>query len=155
MIDLCEYNETVPHSEFKAKVDSLFMMLYISIMTDNLKRISHLVDETLLNKYQDFLDELNSRNERQMYDLLNVESTEVQHTSIKNNKTVLDIKLVVNYMDYVVDKTTKEIIRGNNTSRIEKTIILTLEENYHELNSYDYISNIENFDWKLIDLKEI
>ena len=58
-------------------------------------------------------------------------------------------------MDYVVDKTTKEIIRGNNTSRIEKTIILTLEENYHELNSYDYISNIENFDWKLIDLKEI
>lgn len=157
MTNLCNYDKTVTESEFKAKVDSMFMMLYISIMTDNLKRVSHLISESLLNEYEFFLNTLNAKNERQMYDLLTVEETKIENTDIVNGKQVIIVKLITKYMDYVVNKTTKEIVRGNNKERIKKTIYLTLEQNHIEqTDDYFYgISNIKDFNWKLIAIQVI
>ena len=50
---LCEYEQTLTENEFKSKVDSMFILLCISIMIDNLKKVSNFLNETLLNKYQD------------------------------------------------------------------------------------------------------
>ena len=61
MINLCNYDEKITENEFKAKIDSMFMMLYISIMTDNLKRVSHLVHTSLLSKYEAMLNKLNAK----------------------------------------------------------------------------------------------
>jgi len=155
MLNLCEYDNTLTKNEFKAKVDSLFMMLYISIMTDNLKRVAHLIHPTLLSKYEKMLNELNSKNERQMYDLLTIEETIIENNSFANGKNVINVILVVKYMDYVINKSTKEIVRGNNKERIEKVIYLTLEENNIKLNTnyYNILSTIKDFKWKLKDLK--
>jgi len=156
MINLCDYDKTITENEFKAKVDSMFMMLYISIMTDNLKRVSHFVHNSLLSKYESMLNKLNSKNERQMYDLLNIEETEIENTNTLNGKLIVTVKLITKYMDYVVNKKTKEIVRGNNKERIEKTIYLTLEQhNINQNERYTSISHIKDFNWKLIDLKAI
>ena len=157
MVNLCDYDKEITESEFKSKVDSMFMMLYISIMTDNLKRVSHLVHDSLLQKYKLLLNKLNSQNERQMYDLLHIKETEIENTKVLNGKAIITVKLITQYMDYVVNKTTKKIIRGNNQEQIEKTIYLTLEQNSNESSStsYNSISNIKDFNWKLIDLKAI
>lgn len=157
MINLCSYDKTITESEFKAKIDSMFMMLCISIMTDNLKRVSHLIHDSLLNKYEIMINKLNAKNHRQMYDLLTIEDTQIENTNEVNGKTVITVKLLIKYLDYVVNKKTKSIVCGNNKERIEKIVYLTLEQNnIKENNSYlAGISNIKDFNWKLIDLKTI
>lgn len=157
MIKLYNYNKTITESELKAKIDSLFMMLCISIMTDNLTRISHLVHDSLLSKYKTMLKKLNSRNHRQMYDLLTIEDTQIESVNEINGKTVITVKLLAKYLDYIVNTKTKSIVHGNNKDRIKKTFYLTLEQNDVELNNNYFfcISNIKDFNWILIDLKTI
>ncbi|MBQ7667974.1 MAG: TIM44-like domain-containing protein [Clostridia bacterium] len=140
-MNLCQ--EKITESEFKAKIDSMFIMLYISIMIDNLKRVSNFLSDSLMNRYEKFLSELNKNNERQMYDLLNVESTKIENTEIVDNKFVVKVKLLTKYMDYVEDKMTKKILRGNNKEQIKKTILLTLEKDCDENNTDWIFTDVE------------
>ncbi len=142
-MNLCEYDKTLTENEFKSKVDTMFILLCISIMIDNLKKVSNFLSDNLIAKYENFLAELNKKNERQMYDLLNVTSTQIENAKIVDNKFVVNVKLSTKYMDYVEDKITKKVLRGNNKDQIEKTIFLTLEKSCDE-NSLDWIfTNVE------------
>ena len=122
--DLVKIDNTFSESSFISKVDNTYIMLLTAIMTDNMSRVKHKIDEKLFDKYSNYLSELNKKNQRQMYDELNVKSTEIINVEEDNSNNIITVKLISRYMDYIMDKTSLKIVSGNNTSRIEKENIL-------------------------------
>lgn len=119
---------TFTSESFKTKVDNIFVMLHVSLMTDNMKRVRHFVSDKVYDEFNDRLSSLNNNNERQMFDELNIKSTDIVSVEITDDKFIIKVRLVSKYLDYVVDKTTNKIKRGNNTNRVEKENILVLEK---------------------------
>lgn len=175
MDELISLDSTFTESSFKTKVDNIFVMLYMSLMTDNMKRVRHFISDDVYNKYNEILSDLNSNNERQMFDELNVKSTDISDINITDDKYIIKVKLVSKYMDYIVDKTTNNFKRGNNSSRIEKENILIFEKRRNskiqdvvrfcpncghpmDVNKSGYcefchsIYNQENYDWVLTSI---
>ena len=128
MNELINLDSTFTESSFKTKVDNIFVMLHMSLMTDNMKRVDHFINDEVYNEFNNRLTILNNNNERQMFDELNVKSTDIINIEILEDKFIITVRLVSRYMDYVVDKTTLKYKRGNNSSRIEKENILIFEK---------------------------
>ena len=128
MDELIKLDPTFTLSSFKTKVDNIFVMLHMSLMTDNLKRVNHFISDSVMEEFKNRLAILNQNNEREMFDELNVKSTDILNVEILPDKYVIKVRLISRYMDYIVDKTTLNFKRGNNTSRIEKENILVFEK---------------------------
>ena len=104
-------------------------MLHSAIMMDDLNRVRHFISYDLEKKYENILSELNNKNIRQMYDELNVKSTNIDKIEILEDKIIIKVTIISRYMDYLVDKTSGKFISGNNTSRVEKINHLIFEKN--------------------------
>lgn len=117
------------------KFDNIFIMLLYSIMTQDLNRVKHFLNEELFQKYSLYLQKLINKNECQMYDELNVKSTKILRKEILEDKTVVEVEIISRYMDYVVDKNSFEVKRGVNDQRVEKRNILVFEKKNDALNN--------------------
>lgn len=126
--ELIQKDKTFSESGFISKVDNTFIMLLSAIMTDNMPKVKHKLSDELYEKNVEYVNELNSQNQRQMYDELNVKSTHIDSISEDDNNYIINVQLVSRYMDYKIDKTTAKYISGNNTSRIEKINYLTFKK---------------------------
>ena len=76
------------------------MLCYTYLLSDNI--------------YEDFnnrLSNLNNNNERQMFDELNVKSTDIVDVEVTNDKYIIKVRLISKYLDYIVDKQTNKIKR--------------------------------------------
>ena len=128
MDELLKYDKEFSESKFKTKVDNVFVMLHISYMTKNLDRVKHFLSDDVYKKYKDKLNELNNMHVIQMYDELNVKSTEIVDVNVMEDKFVIKVMLISRYMDYLINDTTREFVSGNNSSRVERTNYLTFEK---------------------------
>lgn len=129
MNELLKIDTNFNEAMFKTKVDNIFVKLHTSIMLDKLEQVKHFLSEEVYNTYDSYIKELNSKNIRQMYDELNVKSTQIESINILEDKIEIKVKIISRYMDYLIDKKTGNYISGNNTSRVEKTNILTFVKN--------------------------
>ena len=120
-----EFNEAM----FKTKVDNIFVKLFTSIMKGDLSDVDHFISNEVKNKYMTYINELKSRNERQMYDELNVKDTKILSRKELEDKEVIEVEIISRYMDYIIDIDTGETIKGDDTRRIEKRNILVFEKN--------------------------
>ena len=127
MDELLRLDPTFSLPNFITKVDNIYVMLCTSVMTNNLKRVSHFLSDEVYKKYEDKINELNKKNVIQMYDELNVKSTEVIDVKITEEEYIITVRLVSRYMDYLINKDTREFVRGNNSRRIEveNTLVFT------------------------------
>lgn len=128
MEELMKYDTEFSESKFFTKVDNIFVMLHVALMTKNLERVKHFISDDIFNEYENILKNLNEKNYTQMYDELNVKSTEIINASVTDDKFIINVKLVSRYMDYIIDSTNKKFISGNNESRVEKVNYLTFEK---------------------------
>lgn len=119
-----EINEAM----FKTKVDNIFVKVYTSIMKQDLSDVAHFIGDNLQNKLQIQIDNLKKRNQRQIYDELNVKNTYILNRIIQNDKEVVVVELISRYMDYIIDMDTGDLVSGDDTRRIEKRNILTFEK---------------------------
>ena len=126
--ELIKLDSTFTESGFKTKVDNIFVMLHTSLMTDNLKRVAHFISDKVYKEFDDRLQQLNNNNQRQMFDELNVKSTDIENVEITDDKYIITVKLISRYLDYITDKISGEYISGNNYERVEKTNILRFEK---------------------------
>ena len=127
-MNINEFDKSIDNSMFLTKVDNIFVLLYSSIMFGDIERVNHRIGDALYNKYKAIVDENNSKNIRQMYDELNVKSSEIINIEETDDKIIVTVKLISRYMDYRVNKENFNFISGNNTSRDEHINILTLEK---------------------------
>ena len=129
MIDkLLSIDKTFNEGMFITKVNNIFIMLYSAIMMDDLDRVRHFINGDLEIRFEQLLSNLKNRNERQMYDELNVKTTQIKDVIIDDDKAIIHVDVISRYMDYIVDKNTGEYKSGNNNSRTEKMNHLTLEK---------------------------
>jgi len=119
-MNINNFDKTIDNGMFLSKVDNIYIMLYTSIMEQDLSRVKHKVSDKVINKYQKVIDEFKNRNERQMYGQLNVKTSEI--TNVYNDEEgniIVEVKLVSRYLDYVIDISTGEKLRGDNVDRVE------------------------------------
>lgn len=175
---LVELDSSFNQGMFITKVNNIFVMLHTAIMMDDLDRVRHFISDDLELYYDGVLKELNSKNLRQMYDELNVKTTEVKEVIIDGDKVIIKVDIVSRYMDYYIDKDTGNFVSGNRDRRVEKINHLTLEKridaHYNgivrkcsscgapiDINSNgkcSYCGNIfktEKYDWVLIKIETI
>lgn len=135
--ELIKLDNTFSESKFLTKVDNIFVMLHISLMTNNLERVKHFINDEIFNEFDKRLNQLNKNNQVQMFDELNVKSTEIKDIEITDENFIIRVKLTSRYMDYIIDKNTKKLISGNNTSRVQKDNFLTFtkKRNFKEQGS--------------------
>ena len=118
--ELQQVDPTFTESSFISKVDNIFIMLYSGIMFGNLERIRHKLSDKMINYYQGIINNLVSQNLIEMFDELNVKSTSITGIYRDDEKYTIEVLLVSRYMDYYIDRTTRQYISGNNQYRIEK-----------------------------------
>ena len=112
-----EFNEAM----FKTKVDNIFVKLYTCIMKQDLSDVSHFIGDSLQNKIEEEINNLKNKNQRQIYDEINVKNTYIINRDINENKEVVTVEIISRYMDYIIDIDTGELVSGDDTRRIEKT----------------------------------
>lgn len=114
---------------FKSYADNIFVKLFTALMIDDLDSVRHFISDNLFDRYKNLLDGLKIRNITQMYDELNVKSSEISNVEITDKKFIIIYKIISRYMDYEIDNNTGNLICGDNTRRIEKIYYLTFEKN--------------------------
>lgn len=119
-----KFNEAM----FKTKVDNIFVKLYTSVMKGDLSTVSHFIGYSLEKTLQEKINNLKEQNQRQIYDELNVKDTQIINRIIKEDKELVEVKLISRYMDYIIDIDTGDLVSGDDSRRIEKVNILTFEK---------------------------
>ncbi len=123
--ELIEKDKTFTESQFISKVDNIFIMLLSGIMTENMDKVKHKLSPELFQKYEDYVNNLKEKNQRQMYGEPNVKSTNIYEITENESDYIIKVKLVSRYISYILDKATKQVITGNNKERVEITNFLT------------------------------
>lgn len=114
---------------FKTKVDNVFVKLHTAIILRDLSSVKHFISNKVYDKYQNYIDKLINNKEIQMYDELNVKDTKIINKYEDDNKYIIEVEIISRYMDYIIDEDSSNLIRGNNTSRVEKTNKLVFVKN--------------------------
>ena len=127
-MDISKYDNTIDNAMFLTKVDNVFVMLYSSIMRRNLDRVKHKVSETIINKYQERVQELIDNKQIQMFGELNVKSTEITDITEDDDYIIVKVLLVSRYLNYVIDENSLELISGVKDRREEHNNRLTFKK---------------------------
>lgn len=128
MNELINLDEDFNEAMFKTKTDNVFVKILTSIMLDDLDSVKHFMNDSVYNKYKDYLAKLNANGCRQMYDELNVKSTEIIDAKVTDDKFIITVLITARYMDYLISKNTGDFISGENTRRIERKYNLVFEK---------------------------
>lgn len=126
--ELIKYDSNFNEGVFKSYIDNIFVKLYTAVMLDDLDSVRHFISEEVYLKFKDKIDDLNRKKLTQMYDELNVKSSEITNVEITDTEFVITVKLISRYMDYQINKDTGNFVSGNNKSRIEKENILVFKK---------------------------
>ena len=124
-------------AKFKAKVDNVFIQLYTAVMKQDLQKVKHFLTEEVFEKYDRKVKDLQSINQIQVYDELNVSGTEIRGIEEYEDRFEIRVSLLTKYLDYRIDKTTKKFISGDRDVRKEKFVNLKFSKikNAKELGS--------------------
>ena len=120
-----DFNEAM----FKTKVDNIFVKIYTAIMKQDLSSVEHFLSDSLKEKFNLEIENVKNRNQRHIYDEINVKDTQILHREIIEDKEIVTVEIISRYMDYVMDDETGDTLYGDDTRRIEKKNILKFEKN--------------------------
>ena len=174
--DLKIKDKSFSETDFISKVDNTYIMLLSSIINQNLDRIKHKLSNKLYERYSIVIKKLKANNEKQLYDELNVKSTQIIDIDETDNEYIIKVLLISRYMDYKIDLNTNMYKSGINDHRIEINNYLTftkfkstknedivkycpgcggnIDSNNTGVCKYcGSIYNTKDYDWILSDLK--
>lgn len=123
--ELIEKDSTFSESQFLREADNTFIIVLSSIMIDNIERVKYMIGEELYQKYSELLDKLNSENQRQMYDEMNIKLTHIEEISEDEENLIIKVLLISRYKEYIANKLTLKYISGNKDTKITKYNRLT------------------------------
>ena len=134
--ELIQKDNTFSESGFLAKVDNTYIMILTSIMTENLKRVDHKVGNELYQQLTEKLNKLQSQNEIQMYDEINVAQTEILNYQVTNTDMIIKVYILSRYLDYLMDED-GNYVSGDTDVRSERANYLTFTKkiNHKEMGS--------------------
>lgn len=174
---ILEEDKDFTEAKFKAKVDNMYIQIFTAIMKQDLIRVKHFLSDELYKKFENQVTNLQNNNLVQIYGELNVSDTNIVEIQENKDNFEIHITLLTKYLDYKIDKNTKQIISGNSEIRIEKykKLILTKIKEAKELGisrtcescgaNLDInmngrctycgtVFNLENYDWIIKDITD-
>ena len=125
MENILTYDSSFNEAEFLSRVANIYVMLCNSLMLEDLERVKHMISKQVFDKYNNLLDTLQKNNERQMFDELNVKTSNITDIRVDDNNIYIDVTLISRYLNYVIDKQINKLKRGNNNTRVELNNYLT------------------------------
>lgn len=128
MNEIIKQDYNFNEATFKSYVDNIFVKIYSAIMYDELDTVKHFMNDTVYENFKAKLDDLNKRNIRQMYDELNVKSTEIINFELTETEFIITVKLISRYLDYYLNKETGDFVSGDTDTRVEKENIIKLSK---------------------------
>lgn len=120
MEELILLDHTFSEGKFKTNVDNIFVQLHMAVMMKDLEKVKHFLSEEVFQQYEAIVAELNSKHVIQMYDEMNVASTDIINVEVLPDRFVIQVCIKSRYMDYWMDATSMKLVRGQNQDRIEK-----------------------------------
>ena len=73
---------------FITKVNNIFIMYYSAIMMDDEKRVAHFLSDEVYEELKTKIAKLNAENEREMFDELNVKTTDISDIIETDDETI-------------------------------------------------------------------
>lgn len=123
-----EFDSNFSEAEFLTKVDNIFIQICNAIMMESIEDIRHFVNAEVYQELEQKLSILQQKEQRQMYDELNVKTSRIMKKEVLENSMIIEVELISRYMDYIVRKSDFQLVTGNNQSRIQKRNLLTFEK---------------------------
>ncbi len=122
--NLLKEDSNFSEATFKAKADNVFIQLYTAVMKQDLQKVKHFLSEKVYKKYNERIKQLQSANQIQIYDELNVSNTNIISINELEDKFEISVSMLVKYLDYFISKDTRKYISGDRNDRVEKNINL-------------------------------
>ena len=79
--NLIKEDKNFSEAKFKAKVDNIFIQLYMAVMKQDLQKVKHFLSDEVYAKYSEKIANLQNKNRIQMYGELNVSDTNIVEKS--------------------------------------------------------------------------
>ena len=95
--------------------------------------IKNLVSDELYNMYSSQLETLKIKNQQNIMEEITFVDGEVINYKKVNKKEITVVKLVVECYDYIINQTTKEVLRGNKERKLTLEYKLTFEKNINTI----------------------
>lgn len=111
-------------SKFKAKVDNIFIQVYTAVMKKDLIRVKHFLSESVYKEFEQKIKRLDDLGLIQVYGELNVSDTEIERIIENDDNYQIEVRLVTKYLDYKLDKQTRNMVSGNDEVRVIKNMKL-------------------------------
>lgn len=108
--NLIQEDKNFSEAKFKAKVDNIFIQLYVAVMKQDLHKVKHFLSDEVYEKYNEKIIELQNKNQLQIYDELNVSDTNIVGISEYDDRFEIEVSLITKYLDYLIDKSSKKFI---------------------------------------------
>jgi len=131
--DFLELDKNFNEASFLTKVDNVFIKLFTAIMLNNLEEVRHFISDDIYNYYKNINMNFIEKNQRQMYEELNVKSSRINFIDKDDSKYIIYVDLDARYMDYILDLDTGNCILGDNTRRVEEHYQLKFIKNINVL----------------------
>ena len=115
------------NQEIISKIKNMYIMLLYAISKEDINRVKQYLSADLLERYANMIKENISNNVIQKYGELNVASVDI----INKKDDMIIANIVVKYIDYKIDRTSKKYVEGEKTrSKRDVTLrVKCLEEN--------------------------
>lgn len=115
-------------AKFKAKADNIFIQVYTAVMKKDLTRVKHFLSEELYKKLEQKIKLLDDAGLIQVYGELNVSDTEIVRIVENDVNYEIEVRLLTKYLDYKLDKQTRNMVSGNDEVRIIKNMRLVFSK---------------------------
>lgn len=112
--------ENFDEGMFTSKVINMVVQYFTAIMKNDLEDVKHFLKEQPLEYGMNIVNDMKSKNRRQMFDELNVRNVVIRNKSEDDNNYIYDITLEARYLDYQLDLSSGEKVSGNDQDRVMK-----------------------------------
>lgn len=136
--ELIKHDTNFNEASFKSYIDNIFVKLLTSVMVDEIDKVKHFLSDTVYNEYQEKIEKLKKQQKIQMYDELNVKTSNISNIEITDNLFKITVNLTARYMDYQLSSSTGKLINGDNTKRIEVPYKLVFTKK-RDFSQYDIV----------------
>lgn len=113
--------------ELGIKAYQIFYIVQTSYMNFNYEKLRKLLSDELYNSYIASLEDLKSKNQRNIMKNFELINTKLNHVNKKDDKFIVELSLDVKFIDYIEDINTNEVLSGNSSVKVHNNYDLTLE----------------------------
>ena len=111
ILEVEEKDKNFTQDKMNKEVFAVYKDIQIAWMDFNYKKLKELVSEEIYNKYEKQLEELKSKNQKNIMDNIELKKNKITDINIDNNIVTIECEMNVVCIDYIIDSEDK-LIKG-------------------------------------------